>query len=194
MIVNKDEKLGKRRKTRIISEESRNKILNAPVLLRERVLAGLFVNSGLRISDITAAMIENFDWDAKTLIIPTQKKTNKPAIVILTDRMISDIRTYILEKVANRSNGYLFPSRNRSKPLSERQVKNIFDNICKEAKVTNVTPHDLRATFITRLGVEKTPSGMVSTVLGTSLKTIMDYYEKYTPEEVREAFKRAQKE
>jgi len=52
----------------------------------------------------------------------------------------------------------------------------------------DITPHDFRATLMTRSGNEHIDTGLMSGSLGTSSGTMDAHYKKFTPEFIRKEF------
>jgi len=181
----------KRRKTKPIGEKTINKLLTASTKLRDRVIISFLINTGLRRVDIAKLKLRELNLVDGTLTI-IQKKTGELAYLPLPEQLISDLRIYINENLKPTSE-WLFLSPKKSKHLSRRQINNVVDTACKKAGVTDVTPHDFRATFMTVAGKRGIPPKMIVETLGVSYNTVMRYYQKFTLEEIKEQFAKVQK-
>lgn len=182
----------KRRKSKSLGDKTINKLLSSPSTNRDRCIISLLINTGLRRVDISKIKIEELNFEDDTLTVPNQQKTGDLAYLTLPSKLMSDLRIYIKENLKAK-NTWLFPSPRKGKHLSRRQINNIVDNICEEAEITDVTPHDFRATFLTNAGKRGIPPKMIMEALGVSYVTVMNYYQHFTLEDKKEAFSKIQR-
>ncbi|MHA1227538.1 MAG: tyrosine-type recombinase/integrase [Candidatus Hodarchaeales archaeon] len=176
----------KRRKTRPIPEKSIRKLIRSAESLRDRIIISLLVNTGQRRIDIANLRIEDFDLVGQTISL-TQKKTKQGVFLPLPDDLVSDLRIYIHDNL-KRKKGYLFPGKKRGEPISKWSINKIVNNVVENSGLHNITPHDFRATFLTRAGKMGIPPKMIVDTFGINYSTVMKYYQSFTPEESREAF------
>jgi len=182
----------KRRKARVLSLEEKTKIFQACRTLQERLVIRLLQNVGSRRITCASLKIEYFNFASKMLNIETQEKTFKPIHISLNNETMQDLQMYITEKLKGAKMGYLFPSYGRSGHLTDKQIYNIVCKVAKRAGLIDVLPHDFRKTFMKTAGINNLPSNMVANAMGVDPKTMIKYYEEYTPEELQEQFKKIQ--
>lgn len=187
-------KLGRpRRESRVITKQERKKIREAAKSLQEKIIIYLIMDTGARRSDIARIRIENIKRDEMYIEI-IQKKTGKKANPIITKKSLEWLETYIYDHLKGRTKGYLFPSPRKGRThLSGKQIYNILKRVTDRAGITDITPHDLRATRITSRKMDGFSDKAVSDEMGVSIKTAKRHYEKYSPEQLREMDEKARR-
>lgn len=124
-----------------------------PFALRNRAILELLYASGLRVSELTNARLENLDPDAR--MIRVTGKGNKTRIVPVGSRACEAIRKYVETErptlVKKRTGSEIFLSIRGSK-LTTVRIWQIVKEIAKNAGLSaNVYPHLLRHSFATHL-------------------------------------------
>ena len=178
----------KRRDSRVLSRVDIIRLITSAETIREKVMIKLLANTGARKSDIAKLKVEEIDFVNNRLIFK-QKKTKKTAEPSIPDSLVQDIKMYMESERIKK--GYLFPSRrNKHKSLSERQITNIFNRIAIRAgfKAGEVTPHDLKSSFITHSSAHGVSLGLILEAVGTSIETTRKHYNKPTPEQTYKEF------
>jgi integrase/recombinase XerD len=127
--------------------------VNAPRGLRDRALLELLYASGLRVSELVNARLENLDMDAR--IIRVTGKGNKMRLVPVGQKACDAIRAYLdkerPEMVGKRTGSEIFLS-SRGTKLTTVRVWQIVKACAKNAGLDiNVYPHLLRHSFATHL-------------------------------------------
>lgn len=117
---------------------------------REKALFGLMISTGLRVSEIATALIEDIRLynNEIVLFILGKKRDSKSEYVKLSQQVISDIQNYIGE----RTNGNIFIStsnENYGDGLSSVSIRKIIKNIFKRFGLDKDTLscHSLRRSF-----------------------------------------------
>lgn len=135
----------------VLSQNEVKLLLNAPQLLKHRLLLAMLYGCGLRNFELRNVMARDIDADRKMLHI-RQGKGRKDRYVPLNDMLIRGIRKYL--KAENPS-GYLFNGRNaEGKPvkLSARGVQWVVSQSKKRSGLEKeVTAHTLRHSYATHL-------------------------------------------
>jgi len=126
---------------------------NRPRALRDRAILELLYASGLRVSELVNARLENLDLDAR--IIRVTGKGNKTRLVPLGSKAGSALAEYLQRErptlVTRRTGSELFLSVRGTK-LTTVRVWQIVKEIAREAGLeVNVYPHLLRHSFATHL-------------------------------------------
>lgn len=175
-----------RRKSRVLSNDELKRFANIASDNREVVLAGLFLHTALRRSDVANFKVKYIDFLTKSVKL-IQIKTKKAYEHELPDAFLKDMRVYLNTDLKKSRSKYLFPrlKGDDSKPISERRLSYIIRDMCQRAGLMDATPHDFRATFMTRsakLGIDESLLGQAT---GTSSSTIQQHYKQFTPEERR---------
>lgn len=118
--------------------------------LRDYCILTLFLNCGMRLSELCSIKIEKIKGDTLTII----GKGNKERTVYLNDACISAIQNYLFKrddsKATDENKKYLFLS-SRNTPINKRTVELLVKKHVKNAGLTNdkYTPHKLRHTAAT---------------------------------------------
>jgi integrase/recombinase XerD len=127
--------------------------VNAPRGLRDRALLELLYASGLRVSEVVNARLENLDLDSR--IVRVTGKGNKTRLVPVGKKACDAIRVYLEkerpEMVGKRTGSEIFLSARGTK-LTTVRVWQIVKTCAKNAGLDiNVYPHLLRHSFATHL-------------------------------------------
>ncbi len=125
----------------------------SPHALRDRAILELLYASGLRVSELVNARLENLDFD--TRIIRVTGKGDKTRIVPVGSKACSAIKGYIEKErpqfVKKRTGSEIFLS-HRGAKLTTVRVWQIVKEIARHAGLSmNVYPHLLRHSFATHL-------------------------------------------
>lgn len=117
---------------------------------RDYCIITLFLNCGMRLSELCNIKLEKISGDILTII----GKGNKERTVYLNDACIKAIDNYIknrdISKASEENKKYLFLS-NRGTPINKRTVEIMVKNYTKRAGLRDekYTPHKLRHTAAT---------------------------------------------
>jgi integrase/recombinase XerD len=124
-----------------------------PFPLRDRAMLELLYASGLRISELTGARLENLNLDER--MIRVIGKGNKTRLVPIGRKACAAIAVYLAQEraglVTRRSGNEIFLSR-YGKKLTTQRVWQIVKEIAQLAGLSkNVYPHLMRHSFATHL-------------------------------------------
>ena len=127
--------------------------VDTPRGLRDRAILELLYASGLRVSELVNARLENFDLDSR--IIRVTGKGNKMRLVPVGKKACDAIRTYLEKErpgmVRKRTGSEIFLSARGTK-LTTVRIWQIVKVCAKNAGIDiNVYPHLLRHSFATHL-------------------------------------------
>ena len=127
--------------------------LNKRLGKRDRAILELFYASGLRLSELCTARLENLDLDEA--FIRVTGKGNKTRVVPVGKIAMDCVQSYLrLERpqlVGPKTSSHIFISV-RGGPLSPDRVRDIVKERAKNAGIeTNLYPHLLRHSFATHL-------------------------------------------
>ncbi len=139
-----------------------------PLNLRNRAMLELLYASGLRISELTGARLENLHLEEG--IIRVNGKGQKTRLVPVGSKARDAIRTYLAEgrprMVKRRTGGELFLS-NRGRKLTTQRVYDIVKEIASLSGLQiNVYPHLLRHSFATHLLTNGADLRVIQEMLG----------------------------
>ncbi|MEO8352337.1 MAG: site-specific tyrosine recombinase/integron integrase [Chthoniobacteraceae bacterium] len=127
---------------------------HAPRGRRDRAILELLYASGLRVSELVNAKLENLDFDAR--LIRVTGKGNKTRLVPVGSKACEAINDYVErerpEAVTRKSGSEIFLSSRGGRKLTTVRVWQIVKEVAKRAGLDlNVYPHLLRHSFATHL-------------------------------------------
>lgn len=139
----------------VLSKEEMKRLLNAPKLLKHRILIGLLYGCGLRCFEVRSVRLADLDFDRKMLHV-VQGKGGKDRYVPLSDHLIRGLKKYILSEkpVEWIFNGK--PDGRAGGDLDSRYSQRGVQWAVKEAKkaagiIKDINVHTLRHTYATHL-------------------------------------------
>jgi len=128
------------------SDEDVAKLLSVIESPEDKVAFLLLIDCGLRIHELATIKLKNIDFDDASILI--NGKGGKMRIVNLSQMTVEHLRAYL-----QTLNGeYLFPS-TRADARSAYRNRTYFERrlreLCRQAGIERVTPHQLRHYFTT---------------------------------------------
>ena len=129
-------------RSRVLSDDELKGVVEAVNGLKDefaRTALLLLITTGARLSEVLRAKWEDVDLDAATWRIPSPK-AGIPQIVPLHPGTVD-----LLRALPRTTGPWVIPGRNPQKPRAD--LKKPWADVKKEAKVTDITIHDLRRTF-----------------------------------------------
>ena len=139
-----------------------------PLNLRNRAMLELLYASGLRVSELTDARLENLHLEEG--IIRVNGKGQKTRLVPVGSKARDAIRTYLQtgrpKMVKRRTGGELFLS-NRGRKLTTQRVYDIVKEVARLSGLpVNIYPHLLRHSFATHLLTNGADLRVIQELLG----------------------------
>lgn len=129
---------------------------------RDLAIVSVFLNTGLRVSELTSLNLSDVDIDECRLHV--KRKGGNKGFVALGDEAVAAVCEYIQER--GEDEGPLFLS-TQKKRMSIQTVENLIEKYAKLAGIRkNITPHKLRKTCGTSLYRETGDIYVVASVLG----------------------------
>jgi integrase/recombinase XerD len=170
-----------------------SKILDSCRNNKEKLIVELLAYTGVRVSELCSIRVSDIDLENKSLKI-RGGKGDKDRLVIFSDKIVPDLKKYIMEIKERKGKAeFLFPTA-KSKKISPVTVERIIRNLARRAGINKkVTPHVLRHTFATSLLRNGADIRIIQVLLGhASISTTQIYthvddgalrrsYEKYAP-------------
>lgn len=134
----------------VLSLEQMQTIYNDLVDIRERAIFGLMISTGLRVCEVSTALIEDIKMynNEIVLFVLGKKRDSKCDYVKLSNQVLNDLQDYI----GNRTSGSIFIStsnENYGRGLSTVSLRKIIKNIFKRYGLDKDTLscHSLRRSF-----------------------------------------------
>ncbi len=132
----------------VLSLEEVNKVLNATLNPRNRLIFEVAYSAGLRISEVIALKPEHID-SQRMLIRIEQSKGNKDRYTVLSKKVLHNLRSHW---DVYRPSTYFFTPNYSDEPLSESIVRKVFKkSLIKSGINKNCSFHVLRHSFATHL-------------------------------------------
>lgn len=161
---------------------------------RNKVMYRLMLNTGLRVSEVTALRWNNIDFDSNKLMV-REGKGAKDRTLWIGEDISEDLREWRdrqAEELGERSK-YVFTTMREGKAgnrLSIQQVWETLKTYVRKAGIEkNVSPHTLRHTFATDLYRETKDIRLVQKALGHSDLSTTMIYTHIVDDELEEALK-----
>ena len=155
--------------------------MDMPITLRDRAIATLVMNTGLRCCDIAGMTLASIDWD-NDLIILNQQKTDVPLNLPLMAIVGNAIYDYLMYERPNIGSEYIFLTENRPyRNLESGSVGNIADKLLMDAGIRQ-SKGDRRGFHIFRHRLATTLLGngvarpVISQILGHDSPDSLDTY------------------
>lgn len=163
---------------------------------RDMALLTLLLGSGLRISELVALNLDTWREAMMQGWMTIVGKGDKERVVPPSDEAIEHVQAYLRLRPQVPPDIYghpLFISRNRTR-LSDRQIERIVKELALEAGIPKkITPHKLRATWVTQLLINGANPREVQAMAGhESLDTTMIYAGVRDYDELRRSIKKHQ--
>jgi integrase/recombinase XerD len=153
----------------VLSVAEVTRLLNATETTREKALPSIAYGAGLRISEVTHLRTCDVDSE-RMLLYVNQGKGDRDRNAKLSNSLVSILKQWWLEANAQHKmfhNGWLFPGKKPSRPLSNRQVSRIFHNVLDRTNIKKkASMHTLRHSFATHLLESGTDIRIIQVLLG----------------------------
>ena len=131
----------------VLSGQEVKQLLQAPVLIREKIMFGLTYDTGMRISELVSLQIRDVDLHRMVIHI-RQPKNNKDRYVPISTHAVRGIKKHI---AINNPKAYLFENLNRpGMPISKTRVRYLLKEIIEKTDIKKpMSVHTLRHTYAT---------------------------------------------
>lgn len=137
-------------KKEVLSLEQMKDIYSNLIDARERALFGLMVSTGLRVCEISTALVEDIRYHNGEIVLFVlgKKRDSKCEYVKLSNQVLEDIKSYL----DGRSTGYLFTSTSNNslgKGMSTTSLRKMIKEIFKRFGIDKdtISCHSLRRSF-----------------------------------------------
>jgi integrase/recombinase XerD len=145
-----------------LTPEDVKKLIDATNNLKHKCIIELLYAGGLRLSELLHLKIT--DIDSHNMIIRINNgKGNKDRVVMLSEKLLADLRTYFREYTPK---DYLFTGQSGGQ-YSDKSVQTVVKEAAIKAGIQKkVTPHTLRHSFATHLLEKGTDIRYIQELLG----------------------------
>ena len=157
---------------KVLSKEDIGKMIASIKNIKHKCLVSMLYATGLRRSELLNLKIQDLDSKRMTIRV-VEGKGRKDRFTILSNKLLTDLRTYYL---AYKPKEYLFEGADGNQ-YSPTSLAKIIKVAAKNAKIVKVvTPHMLRHSFATHLLEAGTDLRTIQVLLGhSSLETTQMY-------------------
>lgn len=143
--------------------------------LRDKAILELLYSSGLRVSELTA--LEMNDFDIKESLLRVKGKGKKERIIPIGSKAVDALRNYLPERVLLKRRVPALFLNNRGGRLTDRSIRRILIKYSRMVMLkSRLSPHTLRHTFATHLLHGGADLRAIQELLGhSSLSTTQKY-------------------
>jgi len=168
----------------VIPKDAIKRMISATKNPKHMVLIEIMYSSGLRVTECVKLRIDNLNLNNRTGIVK-RGKGKKDRMIILSKRMIEDLRRYL--ETRKDSNPYVFISQyNSNTHISARTAQKIIENSARKAGISRIYCHALRASFATHLINNGTDISLVQKLLGHSSISTTQNYIKVSTKDIKD--------
>jgi site-specific recombinase XerD len=131
----------------VFSHSEVKQVLLAAEHMHERVLFGLFYDTGVRIHEMVNIRIEDLDLERRQMHV-RKTKTKRERYVPVSGHASRGVAKHLM---LNRPKDYLFENpRRKGVPLSERSIRDLLKEMLAKTNIRkNASPHTFRHTYAT---------------------------------------------
>lgn len=135
----------------IMSKSDIVRFLECVPNIRDKAIFATIYGSGLRMSEIVRLRVQDIDSENMRIFVH-HGKGGKDRYTLLSENNLDILRLYWRQYRPNHTDGYLFLSKDGTKPIHRRTVAEAFKSTLKRAGIhKNYTVHTLRHCFATHL-------------------------------------------
>ena len=153
----------------VLSPEEVERLLQAVPGLKYKAALSVAYGAGLRVSEVVALKVVDFDSTRMTLRVE-QGKGHKDRYAMLSPVLLEHLRTWWRAGRAQGKmldGGWLFPGQNPVNPMSTRQLNRICHLAAAAAEIDKrVSMHTLRHSYATHLLEQKVDIRVIQVLLG----------------------------
>jgi len=136
----------------------------------------------MRVGEFTKLRVEDIDFSERFIRIPAENtKTKEARTICVPQEVLNDIKAYL--KVEKTKKGRIFE-------VTPRRIQQLLKKYSTRAGV-EAMPHTLRHTHVVHSLLDKVPITAVQKQVGHKRLTTTQIYSDLAPEQVRQAYERA---
>jgi integrase/recombinase XerD len=159
----------------ILSEEEVDRLMAAPLTLKEYCIVGILYGSGIRISELCNLRLKDIESSEKRIKV-CQGKGGRDRFTLLPNTLVEKLRTFYVEE--GRPTEFLFTSKQTKRAVNVRSMQVLVNSAMDKAgfKGRGFTAHTLRHSFATHMLNQGNNIHVIKTLLGHSkIETTMIY-------------------
>lgn len=166
-----------------LKKEEWDKLRSSIDNYRDKLIITLLYSTGMRVGEFTKLKVEDIDFEERFIRIPEENtKTKEGRTIFVPREVLNDLRGYLrLEK--KKKKGRIFE-------ITLRRIQQLIKKYSVRAGLV-CTPHTLRHTHITHALLNRVPITAVQKQVGHKRLTTTQIYSDLAPEQVRQAYEKA---
>ncbi len=170
--------------------ESAKLLKESEVNLRDYAMVSIFLNSGLRVSELCNLKIEDIEFESGKITVHGGKG-DKERITLVPDQTMGILKSYFMSRLAkNKASPFFFIS-NKGGMFHPSTIEKIIRNLATGAGIRRrVTPHTLRHTFATNILRNGGDIRFIQALLGHSSISTTEIYTHIDSETMREMYRK----
>ena len=146
---------------------------NEMIRLRNTAILQLFLDSGLRVSELSSINLSDISFDKKE--IKVVGKGNKERIILFSEDTSNKIKEYLKYRDCD-FNSPLFMNKSNTRRLKSSGIQNMLKVLRKPSGVFRLHPHLIRATSATNLAKKGISIDIIAKYLGHSGLGVIQRY------------------
>jgi integrase/recombinase XerD len=167
----------------VLSPEEVARLLDAAPGLKYKAALSVAYGGGLRVSEVVALKVSDID-SQRMIIRVEQGKGRKDRYVMLSPHLLDLLRAWWK---AARPQGWLFPGRDRVRPMTTRQLNRACHAAAHMAEIDKrVSLHTLRHSFATHLLEQNIDIRVIQVLLGHARLDTTALYTRVATKTIRE--------
>lgn len=127
------------------SREAVQELLSLPLQTRDRAILYLFIDAGLRLEEARNIAIADIAWGEVTVTGKGDKTRSVPLSKPANETILAQ------KALLPPGERYLFPGRFPGRPWSSRSIESCLEQLCVQAGIERITPHQLRHFLATQM-------------------------------------------
>lgn len=172
-------------KTRALTLHEWNRFIKklTKINYRDSLIAKAMLQGAKRISEVLSLTLSQIDWE-RNMITYHQSKTRgmlKKIVITYPPSFMKDLKKYIEKTQKYRNDDHVFITKN-GKLVFRTQLNESFKIASKKARLQRVTPHSLRASWVTIAKAQDIPDSEVMKVTGHTSSKMIYAYDKSSEE------------
>ena len=156
---------------------------NSMIKARNTAIVQLFLDTGVRVSELTGINIEDINFKKKE--IKVLGKGNKERIVFFSDESENSIKEYLKLRKDYERNSPLFVDIQNKHRLKSSGVQSMMKNLRKPSGISRLHPHLIRASMASDLARQGIAIDIIAKYLGHSGLDVIQRYVINSQEHIR---------
>lgn len=154
----------------------------------QRTIIMLFIDTGLRVSELACLKLSDIQWDkCSSGYIPSlvrNGKGSKERIVYISPACSEQLKKYLSLRKGN-SEYFFVSAYGEHNNMSVRNIQKMMQRLGNNVGISGLHPHQLRHTTGTGMAENGIPTQVIQKILGhSSPETTIDYYVKTDQKEI----------